>query len=152
MKLLIIEDDQNKLKQINDFLREQFPDIDIVEKYSYNSGIKEIFYNKYDILLLDMTMPTFDISPNETGGRPRIFGGKDILKQMNRRNIKLPVIIVTQFEKFGEGSSKIALADLCEELERSYKECFFGYVYYNAALDKWKDELKENIIKVKELK
>lgn len=142
MKILIIEDDQNKLKQISEFITQQFPDTQIVARFSYNSGIKEIFRMNHDIILLDMTMPTFDISPHEVGGRPRIYGGKDILRQMERRKINIPAIIVTQFEKFGEGSNTKSLSDLCEELEREHKNNYLGYVYYNAALDEWKDDLK----------
>ena len=49
--------------------------------------------------------------------------------QMKRRNICTPVIIITQFENFGEGTEKINLNDLTKQLEDikypGYKKTIF---------------------------
>ncbi len=147
MKILIIEDDQNKLRQIKECLNEYFSTISIAEKYSYNTGLNALINSDYDLLILDMSMPTFDITPFETGGRPRIFGGKEILRQMKRKKINTPAIILTQFEKFGEKGKSISLKEVCKELECTYQNNYKGCVYYNAAQNNWRVELIKAIEK-----
>lgn len=141
MRILIIEDDQNKIKILSNFLVEIMQKVDIIKRFSYQSGLKEIVKGGYDVIFLDMSMPTFDITPHETGGSPRPFAGKEILKQMERRKIDIPVIVVTQFERFGEGTSTITITELIDELNKLHKDIYMGTVYYNAALNNWKDDI-----------
>ena len=153
MRILIIEDDQNKRRQLVEFLCNTFPKCCVDEKFSYQSGLKEILRGGYDLILLDMSMPTYDISPNERGGRPRVFGGKEILRQMQRRGLVIPVVIVTQFESFGDADEAVSLSELCEQLGKDYGSIYRGFVYYNAALDNWKRDLEDILnILIKRLK
>lgn len=86
MKILIIEDDKNKLKQVTSFLRKIYINTEIIERYSYNSGIRELLTgSRFDLLLLDMSMPTFDITSVESGGRPKPFAGKEILRKLKKK-------------------------------------------------------------------
>jgi CheY-like chemotaxis protein len=140
-RILIIEDDQNKIKQLLEWIVMRLPDAIITERHSYQSGIKELINIKYDVVLLDMTLPSFDISPIESGGRLRPFAGKEIIKQMYRHKIFIPVIVVTQFERFGEGEIAITLSELEKELRSCFKNIFIGTVYYNASLNNWEKEL-----------
>lgn len=140
MKVLIVEDDQNKLKQLVNYIYQDWPDAKVTEKRSYQTGLRELINEKYDLLLLDMTMPTFEVSFRESGGRPRAFAGKEILSHMEWKKIDVPVIIVTQFESFGEGKNTTSLNELRTQLEGSYRQ-YKGTVYYSAASDKWKQQL-----------
>ncbi|WP_207953389.1 hypothetical protein [Paenibacillus agricola] len=145
----MIEDDQNKIKQIVDELNNVYPSITITRRNSFQSGLKEILGNrqKYKLLILDMSMPTFDISNKETGGRLRPFAGKDILRQMYRKNIFIPTVVVTQFENFGELIENVTLSQLNIELKESFSNIYMGTVYYNAAQDNWKQDLIKYIDK-----
>lgn len=139
MKVLIVEDDQNKIKVLSHFLSDSFDEVEIVNKRSYQSGLKQIISNTFDFILLDMSMPTFDISPHEIGGSPMPFAGKEILIQMHKRKIKTPVIVVTQFERFGDGSNEIQIEELKNDLGKFNN--YIATVYYNAALNNWRDDL-----------
>jgi DNA-binding response OmpR family regulator len=69
-KILIVEDNHFKLEKLKNFLETEYSDVDIEEKTSYNSASKEIalnYYN-YDLILLDMSMQTYDITNEESGG------------------------------------------------------------------------------------
>ena len=142
MKILLIEDDDNKIKVINEFIDNSLLDIKICIAKSYNSGLKEIFINNYDLILLDISMPVFDKINSESGGEFMKFAGVDILKEMEYRNIRCKTVIITQYDDFGNKT----LIELKEELKNDYPENYFGTVYYNAAESKWKDELL-NLIK-----
>ncbi|KJS01331.1 MAG: hypothetical protein VR65_09270 [Desulfobulbaceae bacterium BRH_c16a] len=149
MKILLIEDDQNKIKQLTEHLEKHIDNISIIVRKSYQSGFKEVLTVQYDVILLDMSMPTYEISPIEHGGRPRPFAGKDILRQMQRKSINTPVIIVTQFEKFGDGLNSISLAELSSELNLKYPEIYKATVYYNPSFNNWKKEIINYIVHIR---
>jgi len=142
MKLLIVEDDENKRKQLQAYIRELSPDAEIVVRNSYSSGLREIVGAKHDVVLLDMTMPTYDIGVDEDGGRPQHYAGRSILQQMQRRSIIRPVIIVTQFDVFGEGGERLTRHQLDDQLRADHPSIYLGTVYYNPAIDGWKSELR----------
>ncbi len=143
MRVLIIEDDANKLAQLSGFVRDTYPDARVSEKRSYQSGLKEIMAgDPPDLLLLDMTLPTYDIGGSEPGGRTRAFAGREILAQMHRRAIRTNVIIVTQYEHFGDGHNMKTLAELRDEMLLSYTGLYRGTVFYQPSESGWRVELK----------
>jgi CheY-like chemotaxis protein len=145
--MLIIEDDEIKREQLISFIKESFPEIQIIAVKSTQSALMKITSNKYDLIILDMTLPTFDYGGDEDGGRIRAYGGRDILRQMNRHRITTPVIMVTQFDRFGKGDESLTLEELDFELQTEHQINYKGSVYYNAAYDDWKSNLHKLILK-----
>jgi len=145
--VLIVEDDENKSQQLDSFVREVVPDACIVVAKSYNSGLKEILSIHQDIVLLDMTLPTYDIGLSEEGGRPKHYGGRLILQQMQRRFIETPVVVVTQFDVFGTGADKLTREELDTQLKKDHPSIYLGTVYYNAAVEGWKGQLRRYLEK-----
>ncbi|MEN6622826.1 MAG: hypothetical protein ABFD50_14905, partial [Smithella sp.] len=131
----------NKSKQLEAFVHEKVPDAFIVVAKSYNSGLREVLVSHHDIVLLDMTLPNYDIGINEEGGRPQQYGGRLILQQMQRRSITTPVIIVTQFDVFGTEPDRLTLDELDKQLRTDHPSIYLGAVYYNAAVEGWKNQL-----------
>ena len=147
MKILVIEDDQNKSKQIVEFISKTFPDDVYDLKKSYQSGLKALLTSNYDILLLDMQLPNFDIKSGEDGYKFRKLAGFDILREIKRKNINSKVIVVTQFETFGEGESFIELDGLKKKLSDQFENLYVDTVFYSADKSVWQKQLKELIEK-----
>ena len=146
MKLLLIEDNQNKVNQIKSFLQSEFPNIELVIKGSYHSGLREIILNNvYNLILLDISMPTYDIKPGESGGDPIPLAGKLILKEMFLRDIESKVLVVTMYENFVDGTR---LDELHEQFSNEFSSNYKGFVYFSPADISWKENLKT---KLKEL-
>ena len=141
MRVLVVEDDENKRQQLVRHLLGLCAATDVVQKRSYQSGLRGIVAGGFDRILMDMSMPTYDKSENESGGRFRPFAGREIMEQMDRRGLRTPVIVVTQFETFGEGESRMSIRELEAGLRHNYPEVFHGIVYYNPALKNWSDVL-----------
>lgn len=138
--ILLIEDDPNKIKQINLFLaefRNEFPKIVTTMRHSYQSGLDAILQDNYDLVLLDMSMHNFDKNVNETGGEFMQFAGENILKEMVWNEIDFPVIIVTQYDLIGNKNLNL----LREEWENNFKPNYLGCVYYSANELNWKKDL-----------
>lgn len=144
MKILIIEDDFDKRNRIKEFIFGLIKDdIVVEERSSLRSGLQEVIQGAgYDLLLLDMSMPSFDIGSSEPGGgTPESFAGKELMIQMKLRSINIPVIVITQYDSFEEGT--ISLEDLSSSFEDEFADFFLGAVYYNSAVAGWKSELAE---------
>lgn len=141
MNLLLIEDDQHKSKQIIEFLNEKFVNTSIELRKSYQSGLKEILTNSFDLVLLDMQLPNFDIKPGEDGYKFRKLAGIDILKEITRKKKQCKVIVITQFETFGEGEYYINLSNLKQMLKKDFTSLYIDTVFYSPDNSLWQKEL-----------
>jgi len=143
MKILIVEDDLNKSRQIGDYLSELLPGVELVERRSFQSGLAEIYASAFDVVILDMTLPTYDIRPGERGGRTRTYGGREILEELVRNSISTKAIVLTQFESFGEGGDHLTLDELTEQVKARFPKLFLGTVYYHPARTDWRTRLND---------
>lgn len=142
MKILVVEDDENKRAQLTQFLHRSFPQAQGDEARSLQSGLRLIRQNPPDLVLLDMTLPNYDAAFDEPGGQTHIFGGREFLRQMDRFDIIVPVIVVTQFETFGKDPHEIGLSELDSELKADHSNVYRGCVYYHAAIHGWEEKLE----------
>lgn len=146
-RLLIVEDNQKKLEKIKEMLVIDFPEFEVEERMSYISASKEIAlnYDKYDLILLDMSMQTYDITSEEAGGDAEPLAGKNILRQMFLRDIPTKVIVVTMYQNFVDGTK---IKQLDEELKKEYLDNYCGYISFSHTNSEWATKLKESISKI----
>jgi len=145
-KLLLVEDDQFKAKALISFLSAEFQNFQVLEAKSLSSAYRTLEQiANIDLLLLDMSLPTFDVGPNDSGGEPLGFGGLKLLDLLEESELKLPTIVVTQFQQFGEVEHAINVQNLELDLKQSFPEHFIGLVHYNSAQNDWKTSLRKLI-------
>lgn len=147
MKIIMIEDNEHKRKKLKDFILSFDVEIVIEEASSYTTGLDKCLNNSYDLLILDMTMPTYDKSSTESGGRFRTYGGKDIVRKLKRKNKNIPFIIVSQYPKFNENSKTLSLQELGNMLESYVPTYYLATIFYDTSSSNWKKTLEEEIIK-----
>ncbi len=142
MNLLIIEDDINKLNALEDFLNVYFlkKDIHLIKdiKHSYQSGLDAILDNKYDLLLLDMSLTNYDVDEHGSTGDPLSRGGELIIYEMDILEIDLPTILVSQHDDF-DGES---LESISEDYKNKFPSFYINHVFYNAIESNWEKELE----------
>lgn len=139
--ILIVDDDAKKMAKLVEFVEEKLPGTSILRKRSYQSGLKSALLDRPTLMLLDMTMPTFDVEGKE-GGRERRYAGVHILRQLRRKRSAVEAIIITQFESFGEGDTLQTLDELRKQLLEEFGDGhYLGTVYYQAAGSEWRDAL-----------
>lgn len=141
MRLLIVEDDEEKASRLSEFMTTTYSPENTVTARSLQTGLRAALGESFDLLLLDMTMTNFDRTVKEDGGRPHHFAGREILRQLQRENIHLPTIVVTQFGRFGEEAETMTLTELEAELVSKYPD-YLGTVHYRANADSWKVQLE----------
>jgi DNA-binding NarL/FixJ family response regulator len=143
MRILLIEDDINKMRRIAAEIREFCGEAEIIESRSYRSGLQALMSDSFEFVLLDMSLPTFDITEDEDGFQVDPFSGRNILAEMDRKGIKAQTVVITMFETFGEGDDLMTLEELDKDLAQSYPTIYCGAIYYNSAEVNWKESLKK---------
>jgi DNA-binding NarL/FixJ family response regulator len=143
MKVLLVEDDRNKERQLAEVVQAVLPEATLLDRRSYQSGLKEALLSRPEVILLDMSIPTFDVDPNagETGGRTRPYGGRDLLKEIARRKLATSVVIVTQYDVFGDGLDLMTLEELKIGLAQQFPHHYVATVFYQTAQSSWREEL-----------
>lgn len=141
-KILLIEDDKKKIEDISEFINSTYPNAVLTVKESYQSGLRDLFLNQYDLLLLDMSIPTWDKSSTEPGGNYEKFGGYKIMREALRKSKAIKTILITMFDDFGESDTSVTLSQLDNVLKSEFTEYYLGAAYYNSRENKWKDDLK----------
>ena len=143
MKILLVEDDSNKMSSIRAELHRVRPDAMVVGARSYQSGMKQLMHESFDFVLLDMSLPTFDIRPGEDGFQVDAFAGREILTEMERKGVRASTAVITMFETFGEGGDLMTLEELDKELAQKFPSVYRGAIYYNSSEINWKESLSK---------
>ena len=143
-RILIVEDDEPKLQQLQAFLSDFCEAYDLVIAKSLNTACKRIDEGEFSLILLDMSLPTFD-GGKTTGasGRQRTLGGKDLLRYLWELEIPTPVYVITGFKDFPGDRGTVQLPELDNDLRDEFPENYRGHVYFTHSNDGWKGQIRE---------
>lgn len=151
MKVLIIDDSDYKIQGMRQLVAEMMAFAEIRVAKSFQSGMREMRDSPPDLLILDMALPTSEGPDGRSEGRMRLLGGRDILAEMHFDSINCSVIVVTQFDHFGEPPKLIHRDQLFADLRSQFPTLFLGGVYYSNVDSTWLVEVKtlitEHILK-----
>ena len=137
MKVLIVEDTEAKMRVIEECIRGVKDDWEFTEAMSYSDGLQKMYAGGWDLILLDMSLPTYNISHTESGGTKKPVAGKELMKRMLSRKIFIPVIIITQFDTFGD--NQLSLESLNSEFEEKFSKIWKGTISYDKP--GWQEQL-----------
>lgn len=142
MKILLVEDETPKRKHIESYIHQIFSEgVYLNISKSVTSAVQSLENDPPDLILLDMSLPTYDVKDTEAGWRPQGFGGIEIMRYMINLGLKRPVIVITGYEAFPRGSEQVDLSDLEYELKEEFGEMVEAILHYNSTYDEWKDRL-----------
>lgn len=147
MQILLIEDEHDKREKIKCQVESILGSRAIItERESLRGGLKAILSMKdLDLILLDMSMPSFDLTDQFSSEDPESFAGIEIMSQMKLRGINTPVLVVTQYKSFEKGS--VTLEDLIKKMTMEFEPFFKGTIYYDSLLEGWKKQLADYLAK-----
>lgn len=142
MKVLIVEDDENKSREIEAVVSARADITSVTLTRSLHGGRRVLKSDAFDVVILDMTLPNYDASADEPGGGSvHSFGGQKLLRYMARLELATPVVVVTQFELFIGDDGPMDIHELDSQLESSFAPAYLGIVYYHASLSRWRLDL-----------
>lgn len=145
MNVLLVEDEDPKLAPVLRYLGDRHPDLIVSIVRSVKSALEALRKEIPALLLLDMSLPTFDISESEPGGRPQGFGGIEIVRYLDSVDARVPIVVLSAYEAFSRDGKNIQLKTLGSELMRDYPGLIEGIVYFNPIQGVWGHELSDAI-------
>jgi len=146
VNVLIIEDDSQKAERILSVVKRAAPDATVDVCRSYQSGLKFLEKeNDVALVILDVSLPTFDPEPEARHGRPRPLGGYDIMRKMKRKRKTPAVVILTALENFGSSTQQYSFEQLSQKCAEEFPENFKGAIYYSQSRTAWRDQLTDVI-------
>lgn len=145
-KVLIVEDDEPKLSAIRGFFKENYEGCSIVEARSLTSAIGALDFGSFDLAVVDMSLPTYDINEATMGGgAPQGFGGEDVIRFVAATCPGMKMLVVTQYDAFpsGEGGGVRTLDEIGSSLRDEVGSDFMGVIYYSGQHGDWRVDLSE---------
>jgi CheY-like chemotaxis protein len=150
MKLLIVEDDRFKRDSIlakvdNEGTVFQGPKL----AGSVQAGIKAIIEDVFDLLILDMALPSHDLKPGAGPSTNLLSGGIEIIMQLSylQRNDK--VVVLTQYPEIEIDGVLLPLSKAKSELATSFYTGVIDVILYDNERVEWADRLNNVIRSVK---
>ncbi|MDO8040377.1 response regulator [Janthinobacterium sp. SUN137] len=140
INILIVEDSDAKLESIRTLLEREISGLSIDFCYSVKSAINKLECTYPDLIVADMSLPTFDIERKERGGTPRPFGGIEVFEHLDRFDLPVPVIVVTSYPSLGDGEDALNLDQLRKRLRKEFPLNYIGAVYFDSAYSKWEED------------
>jgi len=140
----IVEDNVIKANSLSNFFLQEYSSTCCTKVFgSFQSALRALETSVPDLIVLDMTLPTFDRKPNSREGRIRPIGGYDLMYKMKHRSLAAAVIVVTQLEQFGEGEDEVSFSEITARCERDFPDFFLGSVYFDQGGLNWQNDLAE---------
>jgi CheY-like chemotaxis protein len=141
LNILLIEDSDHKRVKVIELLREILGDeLTLSEAQSFNSGSRAIEQQDFDAVIMDMSLPTYDRSAVESGGRFRTLGGRELARKIIRRRKKTKIVFFTQYDSFS-GTNAHTLQSLGALLKEECGENFAALIHYDSSISTWREQL-----------
>ncbi|WP_116744324.1 response regulator [Janthinobacterium sp. 78] len=144
LEILFIEDNPHKRLRTAEFVTSLNSKINITEACSFTSGIQALENKNFPLILLDISLPTYDKIASEAGGRFRTLAGREIARKIMREKINSKIIFITQYATFSDKGASYTFEELKIELSKECGPQFAGMVFYDSSQSAW----KETIMKV----
>jgi len=130
MNVLLIEDEVHKRDEMIQCVREVYGSPpEMVD--SVRSAVLKVMEVDFDLIILDMALPTFGESAiDKLKGHDQAQGGIEVLRALKLREKSSKIIIVTQYPDFYIGPTKVKLKDASEIVYEKYKQKVLAGVLY----------------------
>ncbi len=135
MRVLVVEDDKLKMKDIQHFIKEEIKEVCVECAESYATAVSMCYSEKYDFIVLDMNIPRYDKTDND---KSIIYnGGEMIIRELVSEDIFLKFAFVSGYETVGDES----IASFDERMKKYSPSTYCGFVFFEVNDDSWKQNL-----------
>ena len=143
MKILLVEDDEFKATDIAKVLADSLPEATVQRATSVTSALRAIDSDRFSLVILDMSLPTFELTGPGGGGSPQGQGGLEILRLARRLGNSSPFIIVTQYPDIEIDGRDVPLSEASKALRSRFGIDVRMCLLYEFDGDTWRDPLRD---------
>jgi CheY-like chemotaxis protein len=140
MKVLLIEDEEHKANDLTArLLAKGVLHRDLMRVSGVRQAVLEVTNQNFDLIIVDMALPTFSSSREDSGGggAAQAVGGIEILRALWLAGVTTKIIIVTQYPDVIIGGNRVRLHQAARVLSNKYKQDVLGAVLYSYKTPEW---------------
>tara|TARA_R110000868_G_scaffold173188_1_gene409257 strand:+ start:2333 stop:2776 length:444 start_codon:yes stop_codon:yes gene_type:complete len=128
----MVEDELHKREELTACLQQFFSgNVEIEDVDSVHAAFWAVSVNDYDLIILDMALPTFSTEGSAAErGHDQALGGVEVLRALKARNLNAKIIIITQYPDITVGGKRLKLDAAADALSRRYDQQVIGAVLY----------------------
>lgn len=145
MEVLLVEDDEFKAADLLRILEEGLTAPIVTRAMSVTSALRAITSTSFNLIVLDMSLPTFDLSGPGGGGSPQGQGGVEVLRLANRLGTGSRYIVVTQYPDIEIDGSDVPLRLAAERLSKRFGLTILACLPYEFDRDDWQTALRASL-------
>ncbi len=136
--VLLVEDDNFKSDEIQTLFIALNPSYEIRLAKSVSSAISAIKEQQFDLIVLDMALPSHTVTPGAGAPLSLLTGGLEVLFELQSLDRPDPCVIVTQYPEIEICGSFYALAEASKAIEQNYDIHVLGCVEYTDTSTQWR--------------
>jgi CheY-like chemotaxis protein len=140
--VLLVEDDVFKQRELQAALLELMPTAKISVGRSVRQAVSLLSARRYDLILLDMALPSHEVRPAAAQPMSQPSGGVELLLELSFEGREDPVIIVTQYPEIEFDGRFYSLVQFIKAFGRKANANLKGAVYFNVLDGGWRADLQ----------
>lgn len=145
-RVLLVEDSDYKRSRVQEFVVSILPGVHLDVAASFNSAAQALDTGRYELVVMDISLPTYDRSPVESGGRFRALGGRELARKIVRRRLQSRIVFLTQFDSFSDDVHSHNLKSLADTLRADCGAQFAALIYFDSSTSSWKEQLERVLL------
>lgn len=145
ISVLIVEDDAYKLEALSEIISSTVEICSTDPCRSVQSAVTAVAAHRYDIIILDMSLPSHDLEKGSMLGIPRLSGGIEVLFELDYIGAKADVVIVTQYPEIEMSGELVPLCEVAAFVKREYGIAITACIYYDSDSTDWKIQIADAI-------
>ncbi len=146
MSILLVEDDDFKAADLKKVVHELLPDVKMSSAISVTSALKALSRETFNLVILDMSLPTFDLSGPGGGGSPQAQGGVEVLRLAKHLKRQASFIVVTQYPDIEIDGREIALESAAKTLSEKFSMPILKCILYEFDSDYWRVQFRTALV------
>ena len=145
LSILVVEDDEYKINDICGALPKH-TDRTVVR--SVASAVRAVVDGAFDLIMLDIALPTFEKQTGAASGSSQPQGGVEVLRALNYAKSTSRIIIISQYPGIEIDGVFVSLSASVQALNDRYDIDVVGSVAYDFEDNAWINEFKNIMSKL----
>ncbi len=145
-EILVIEDDSFKSQDICDEIRLKITNAAIDQADSVSTAIDRIGVKKYDLIVIDMALPSHPVVSG--GGSPMslLSGGMEIILELQSLGRSDPCVVLTQYPEIEISGDFYPVSNAARAIEDRFGCKVKACLIYSESESVWRDVLLEALV------
>jgi CheY-like chemotaxis protein len=145
ISILVVEDDAFKLDRITACLKPVSDHFSITVVKSVQGAVNAVANERFDFILLDMSLPTHDLKPGGGAGTSLLSGGLEVIMDLSLLRRSERVIVLTQYPEIEIEGDLVPLDGVQAILDEMFEVQIDSVILYRQESNEWEDELLRSL-------